>query len=60
MKISDTLQVSVDFSNRGTGVLLVGRKKPNQTVELVNKFQGEEALNLYKILTTVKENENDD
>lgn len=60
MKIRETLLVSFNFSNSGTGVLLVGRNKPsNQTVEIVNKFQGEEALNLYKILTTVKEKEND-
>ena len=58
MKINDTLLVSTDFSNSDTGVLVVGRKKPNQAVEIVNAFQGEEALNLYKMLTTVKEKEN--
>lgn len=58
MKINDTLLVSTDFSNSDTGVLVVGRKKPNQAVEIVNAFQGEEALILYKMLTTVKEKEN--
>ena len=59
LKINDTLLVSIDFSNRDTGVLLVGRKKPNQAVEIVNAFQGEEAINLYKMLTTVKEHKDD-
>ena len=42
MKIRETLLVSIDFSNSGTGVLLVGRNKPpNQTVEIVNTYKGE-------------------
>lgn len=57
--IVDTILVSVDFSNRDTGVLIVGRKKLNQTVEIINAFQGEEAINLYKILTTVKDDKDD-
>lgn len=49
----DTLLVSVDFS-RGvdTGVLIVGRKHPNEAVTIVNAFQGEEALELYNKLIT--------
>lgn len=39
MKIIETLLVSFNFSNSGTGVLLIGRNKPsNQTVEVINKF----------------------
>lgn len=52
-KTADTLLVSVDFS-RGDdiGVLIVGRKHPNQAVSIVNAFQGEEAVELYKKLIT--------
>jgi hypothetical protein len=52
-KIADTLLVSVDFTNGvDTGVLIVGRKQPNEAVSIVNAFQGEEALELYKKLIT--------
>lgn len=37
----DTILVSVDFSNNeDTGVLIVGRKRLNQSVEIINAFQG--------------------
>lgn len=52
-KVADTLLVSVDFTNGvDTGVLIVGRKYPNDAVQIVNAFQGEEALELYKKLIT--------
>ena len=59
--INDTLLVSVDSENTVvTSVLLVGRKRPNQSVEIINAFQGEDAIELYKLLTTVKkEGQND-
>lgn len=54
----DTILVSVDFANNGdTGVLIVGRKRMNQSVEIINAFQGEEANELYKRLTTKKDGE---
>lgn len=54
----DTILVSVDFANNGdTGVLIVGRKRMNQSVEIINTFQGEEAKELYKRLTTKKDGE---
>ena len=54
----DTILVSVDFANNGdTGVLIVGRKRMNQSVEIINAFQGEEAKELYKTLTTKKDGE---
>lgn len=54
--ISDTILVSVDFTNGvDTGVLVVGRKRPNQSVEIINAFQGKEAKDLYlKLITPVK------
>ena len=52
----DTLLVSYECSNGvDVGVLIVGRKKPNQAVDIINAFQGEEAEELYKRLTTKAE-----
>ena len=52
------MTVSVDFSNKNdTGVMVVGRKRMNQSVEIINAFQGEEAKELYKRLTTKKDGE---
>lgn len=54
---NDTLLVSVDFSNEDTGVLIVGRKKENQAVEIVNAFAGADAHALYERLVTAKKKE---
>ena len=54
--LSDTLLVSISFSDKDTGVLVVGRKRKNQSIDIINAFQGEEALDLYKKLITKKEN----
>ena len=41
----------VDFTNdEDVGVLIVGRKRPNQSVDIINAFQGKEAEELYKKL----------
>lgn len=53
--LSDTLLVSISFSDQDTGVLVVGRKRKNQSIDIINAFQGEEALDLYKKLVTKKE-----
>ena len=54
----DTILVSVDFANNGdTGVLIVGRKRMNQSVEIINAFQGDEARELYERLITTKKKE---
>ena len=37
-------------------VLIVGKKSPNQSVEIVNAFEGIEAIKLYEKLITRKEN----
>ena len=51
MKINESLLVGVDFTNgEDVGVLIVGRKRPNQSVEIINAFQGEEAEELYNKL----------
>ena len=54
----DSILVSVYFSNKdGTGVLIVGRKRMNQSVDIINAFQGDEARELYKKLVTKKKKE---
>lgn len=56
--ITDTLLVSVDLTTNGdNAVLIVGRKKPNQAVNVINAFQGEEAVELYNRLVTIEKGE---
>lgn len=53
---SDILLVGIDFSKgEDVGVLIVGRKRPNDSVEIINSFQGEEARLMYERLVTKKE-----
>lgn len=56
MKTVGSLIVSWDFSRgENVGVLLVGEKKINQQVSIVNAFQGKEAHEIYKLLVTKPE-----
>lgn len=49
------LLVSWDFShNHDDSILLVGMRTPGKNVEVINAFQGKQAEELYKKLTTVK------
>lgn len=53
--ITDTILVSIDLSrNKDNAILIVGRKKPREAVDIINAFDGEEALELYKKLITPK------
>ena len=53
--INDTILVSVDFTQGDVGVLVVGRKRPNESVEIINALQGDEAWELYeKLITPIK------
>ena len=52
MKINESLLIGVDFTNgEDVGVLIVGRKRPNQSVDIINAFQGKEAYELYNKFT---------
>lgn len=53
--LSDSLLIGVDFSEKDKGVLIVGKKRLNESVEIINAFQGEEARELYEKLITKKE-----
>jgi hypothetical protein len=58
MFTTDSLIIGFDFSHGvDRSVLIVGRKKLNQAVEVINAFQGKEAEDIYKMLTTKKEKE---
>lgn len=54
----DSILIGVDISNKdSTAVLTVGRKRMNQSVEIINAFQGDEARELYEKLVTEKKEE---
>lgn len=60
MRVTDSILVSVDFDLKNgpdTAVLIVGKKKKGEAIDILNAFQGEEAMELYRKLTgSSKEN----
>ena len=51
--ISGSLIIGYDISHpTDNSILIVGIKRPNESVEIVNAFQGDEAEELYKKLTS--------
>ena len=55
MHITESLLVGFNHSDNGDiPVLIVGKKRPNESIEIINAFQGEEAEELYKKLITKK------
>ena len=51
-----SLLVGFDFNHEtDTGVLIVARKRPNETLDIINAFQGEEARELFERLAVKKE-----
>lgn len=56
-KVNECLLVSVEFTQgEDAGVLIVGRQK-NGKVDIVNAFQGQEAIDIYEKLITVNKKE---
>lgn len=56
MKTAGSIIVAYDnAAGEDKAILLVGKKNPKQDVAIINAFQGEEATELWKKLTT-KEN----
>ena len=54
--MTDILLVGYDFNTeRDNAVLIIGRKRPNESVEIINAFEGDEAKQLYQKLITKKE-----
>ena len=56
MSFVDTMLIGYSISSeKDSCVLTVGRKRLNESVEIINAFSGEEAKELYKKLTTKQE-----
>lgn len=56
MKVNESIIIGIDISeNEDTAVLLVGRRHSGRTTEIINAYQGEEAIELYTKLTTKKD-----
>ena len=52
MRTTSSIIVSYDTSENGDEtILLVGKKNPNETIKIINAFQGEEARDLWQKLT---------
>lgn len=43
-----------------SNLLLVGKKKPNETIDILNAFEGEKAADVYNLLITQKKKEDKD
>lgn len=55
-KMEDTIVIGIDFSNKNDiKLMVVGRIRMDQSIEIINSFQGDEAIELYKKLV-IKEN----
>lgn len=51
LNISGSLLVGYSFSDNGDHpVLIVGKKDKKQAVEIINAFEGDEAVDIYKKL----------
>lgn len=61
-KTNGGLLIGYDFSTKENGndacVLLVGEKDESGAVTIINAFEGEEAKDIYKKLTTRREKKN--
>jgi len=55
-KIAGSLIIGYDIDHpTDNAVLIVGRKRIDESIKIINAFQGEEATELYKKLITKKE-----
>lgn len=53
-KLEDTLLIGFNRTSPSSApILIVGRRRMNQSTEIINAFQGDEAVELYERLTTV-------
>lgn len=59
MKTTESILVCFDYTNGlDNSVLVVGKKRKGQSVEIINAFSGKEAEELWNKLTVKKEKEN--
>ena len=53
--LNDTLLVSIDIREGGRALMLIGRKRKGEMLEVINIFQEEEAKDIYnKLINDVK------
>ena len=57
--MNDAIIVSYDDHSNDVPMLIVGRKRLNESTEIINAFDGDEAKELYERLITVKDNRNE-
>lgn len=57
--MNDAIIVSYDDHSNDVPILIVGRKRLNESTEIINAFDGDEAKELYERLITVKDNRNE-
>lgn len=56
MDVTSSVIVGYDYKGEGdNAVLIVGQKQPNQVVQIINAFHGDEAKELWKKLTVKEE-----
>ena len=55
--LNDTLLISIDIREGESTLMLVGRKRKGEMLEIINTVQGKEAKDIYNKLTTKKEKE---
>ena len=57
-RLSDTILISFARETPDSDpVLIVGRNRMNKSVDIINAFEGKEALDIYEKLTTVNKKE---
>lgn len=56
--MNDAIIVSYDDHSNDVPILIVGRKRLNESAEVINAFDGNEAKELYERLITVKGDSN--
>ena len=56
--MNDVIIVSYDNHSNDVPILIVGRKRLNDSIEIINAFDGDEAKELYERLITIKGDSN--
>ena len=51
---SDVLLVSFDMTHGESNEICIIGRKDGKTITIVNAFEGQEAVNIFKLLTTAK------
>lgn len=52
---TESILVSVTYdTDNKVNLMVVGKKRPNESVDIINAFQGEDAARLYNELITKK------